>query len=57
MVEHLTTQKIIGKAETVQRKELGEGNTGIWDAKLFYSSVADTEPSAHPSLPNSDLLY
>jgi len=55
-VERPTTQIIIGKGKTVQRKELGEGNARIWHAKLYLSSLTDNGTSAPPSSPNSELL-
>jgi len=56
-VERPTTQNIIRKAKTVQRKELGEGNARVRHAKLYLSSLTDNETSAPPSSPNSDLLH
>jgi hypothetical protein len=57
VVERSTTQNIIGKAKTVQRKELGEGNARVRHANLYLSSLTDNETSAPPSSPNSDLLH
>jgi len=56
VVERPTTQNIIRKAKTVQRKQLGEGNARVRHAKLYLSSLTDNETSAPPSSPNSDLL-
>jgi hypothetical protein len=50
-------QNIIGKAKTVQHKELGEGNTPLQHAKLYLSSLKDNQTSAFPSSPNSELLF
>ena len=56
-MERPTTLNIIGKAKTLQCKELGEGNTRVRHVKLYLSSLTDNETSAPPSLPNSDLLH
>jgi hypothetical protein len=57
VVERPTTQNLIGKAKTLQRKKLGEGNAPIWLEILYLSSVIDNETSAPPSWPNCDLLH
>ena len=51
-----TTQNIIGKAKTVQRRELGEGNACIRHAKLYLGSLTANETSAPHSSPSYDLL-
>jgi len=56
VVEHPTTQNIIGKAKTVQSEEWGEGKEPhIQHVKLYLSSLTDNETSAPPDSPNSDI--
>jgi len=56
VVECPTAQNIVGKAKTVQRKELEDGNARIQHAILYLSSLTDNETSAPSSSPNADIL-